>query len=106
MKNGSKIFDNPHRSNSLRQFGDVTSPRERRIFSAKRIFNSKNKFKEFKNRNQNNRYGKINRNNNCSNNFVNDKNKIFKSLELTREKSNEKSVLINKSILEYNIILS
>ena len=106
MKNGSKIFDNPHRSNSLRQFGGVTSPRERRIFSAKRIYNSKNKFKEFKNRNQNNRYGKINRNNNCSNNFVNDKDKIFKSLELTREKSNEKSVLINKSILEYNIILS
>ena len=106
MKNGSKIFDNPHKSNSLRQFGGVTSPRERRIFSAKRIYNSKNKFKEFKNRNQNNRYGKINRNNNCSNNFVNDKDKIFKSLELIREKSNEKSVLINKSILEYNIILS
>ena len=105
MKNGSKIFDKSSRSNSAKQFSNITSPR-RRIFSSKGIFSSKNKFKEFKNRNQNNRYGKINRNNNCSNNFVNDKDKIFKSLELTREKSNEKSVLINKSILEYNIILS
>ena len=105
MKNGSKIFDKSSRSNSAKQFSNITSPR-RRIFSSKGIFSSKNKFERLENKNQNNRYIKNNRNNKFSTFFVNDKDKIFKSLEINRTNKNEKNLLINKSNLEYNKILS
>ena len=105
MKNGSKIFDKSSRSNSAKQFSNITSPR-RRIFSSKGIFSSKNKFERLENKNQNNRYIKNNRNNKFSTFFVNDKDKIFKSLEINRTNKNEKSSIINKSNFEYNKILS